>query len=120
MTTSMLESFKSNLISLEHKTSTTRQKGQENIDLLFGNIFDDFNKRAIVDTNFTASTISPFEQFVSMCEKQFELFGKARKTFLRMVCMEQIYSKLICLYSSFVKSFSSLFRLKIEPALRHK
>lgn len=88
MTTSMLESFKSNLISLEQKTAITRQKGQENIDLLFGNILDDFSIRTIVDTNFASPPpVSPFEQFLSICEQQFELFGKARKTFLQMVCM---------------------------------
>lgn len=87
MTTSMLESCKSNLISLEQKTAITRQKGQENIDLLFGNILDDFSIRTIVDKNLSSPPKSPFEQFLSICEQQFELFGKARKTFLQMVCM---------------------------------
>lgn len=85
----MMESFKSNLMLMEQKTSTTRQNGQENIDLLFGNILDDFKKITIVDTTFTVPPISPFEQFVSICEQQFELFGKARKTFLQMVIIEQ-------------------------------
>lgn len=115
----MLESFKSNLISLQQKTSTTRQEGQENIDLLFGNILDDFNNRTIVDSNFNAPPISSFEQFVLICEQQFELFGKASKTFLQMVCREQRYSKRIRLHSSFLKLLLSLFRLKIEPTSRH-
>lgn len=87
----MLESFKSNLISLEQKTSATRRDGQENIDLLFNDILDDFTKRTITAKNLIPPPLSPFEQFVSVCEKQFELFGKARKTFQQMVCMKLIY-----------------------------
>lgn len=85
MTISMLELFKSNTLLLEQKSHESYRNGMKNIDSLINHALDDCAGRTLVNKNSTPPQPTAFEQFIAICERQFDSLEKANLTFKQMV-----------------------------------